>query len=292
MTKWIHAIAQTTTYLGVAVILIIWGGIYFLTSQERERDYQEAVRQGGNLTRVLEEYIRRVVEETDSALLAVRESYQDDPQHFDIARWKNSSWSRTDFILQYGIANSDGFVVQSSHGQLSTPIYVGDRAHFKFHATNETDQLYIGAPVTGYISGKLAIEFTRRRSNPDGTFAGTVATSLSVRELEKFFSSLDIGRSGVVSLVGLDGVVRARGGSEPGVPSFAGVSIANSPLFPAVRQKSDGNYWNTTASSANFDSVSRLISYRVVTGLPLVAVVDWLKKASFSGPMPLCRSMS
>ena len=283
MPKWIHAFAETTTYLGVAVILIIWGGIFFLTTQERERDYKEAVRQGGNLSRVLEEYIRRVVEETDSALLALRQSYQEDPLHFDIARWKTRSWWHTDFILQYGIVNSDGFVMQSSHGPLSTPIFVGDRANFKFHVANETDELYIGAPVTGYISGKLAIEFTRRRNNPDGTFAGTVATSLSVQQLEKFFSSLDIGGGGVVSLVGLDGVVRARGGSEPGVPSFAGVSVTNSPLFPAVRQKPDGSYWNTTASSAKFDGVSRLISYRVITGLPLIAVVGLAERSIFQG---------
>jgi len=53
MTKWFQTLAQTTTYLGVVVIAIIWGGIYLLASQEHERAYQDAVRQGGNLARVL-----------------------------------------------------------------------------------------------------------------------------------------------------------------------------------------------------------------------------------------------
>ena len=58
----------------------------------------------------------------------------------------------------------DGFVKQSSKGQLFAPVYVGDRAHFVFQINDSADQLYIGAPITGRISRKLAIELTRRVS--------------------------------------------------------------------------------------------------------------------------------
>src|ERR1700739_2612740 len=87
MTERLRAFRQSTTYLGVAVIAIVWGGIYLLTCQAHQRAYQDAVRQGSNLTRLLEEYIRRVVQSADSELLALRRAYQSDPQHFDIARW-------------------------------------------------------------------------------------------------------------------------------------------------------------------------------------------------------------
>ena len=283
MTKWFQALAQTTTYLGVAVIAIIWGGIYLLASQEHDRAYQDAVRQGSNLARVLEQYIRRVIEESDGDLLALRQRYQENPQAFDIARWLGRPRSNTDLTLQFGIANSDGYVIQSSHGPLSAPIYVGDRAHFKFHVENTTDQLYISDPVVGQISGKLVIEFTRRRNNPDGSFAGTVATSLDVLQLEKFFSSLDIGKGGIVSLIGLDGVVRARGGSSPDAQRFAGISATDSPLFRAIRQATEGSYWNTAASSAKFDGVRRLISYRVISDLPLIAIVGLAENSIFQG---------
>ena len=198
------------------------------------------------------------------------------------AGWAGSR-SHSDLTLQFGVAYCYGFVIQPSRGPLSAPIYVGDRAHFRFHVDNTTDQLYISAPVVGRISGKLAIEFSRRRSNPDGSFGGTVATSLDVLQLEEFFSSLDIGQSGIVSLTGLDGIVRARGGSSPDAARFAGVSITDSPLFRAIRQAPDGNYWNTAASSAKFDGVRRLISYRVINGLPLIAVVGLSEKSIFQG---------
>jgi len=281
MTKWLRAFRQTTTYLGVAVIAIVWGGIYLLASQEHERAYRDAVRQGSNLTRVLEEYIRRVVQASDSELLALRRVYQSDPQHFDIARWVAGTRSNTDLSLELGIVSANGFITQSSQGPLANPVYVGDRAHFKFQAGATADKLYVSAPVIGHISGKLSIELTRRLTKPDGAFDGMVGSSLDVHVLEKFFSSLDIGRGGVVSLVGLDGIMRARGSGNPSSQNSAGVSIINSPMFAALRQAQDGHYWNTINSSAKFDNIIRLISYRAVTGLPLVAVVGMSKEGIY-----------
>ena len=54
MANWVRSIRQSTTYLGVAVIALIWGGIYLLTADEHEHAYRDALRQGNNLTRVLE----------------------------------------------------------------------------------------------------------------------------------------------------------------------------------------------------------------------------------------------
>ena len=281
MTKWVPAIRQTTTYLGIAVIAIIWGGIYLLASEEHVRAYQNAVRQGSNLTRVLEEYISRVVEQSDSALLALRRAYEKDPQHFDILSWVARTQSQRDLTLQFGIADADGFVTQSSLGPLSAPVQVTDRAHFKVHQDNPADELYISAPLIGHISGKVTLEFTRRLSKPDGTFDGAVASSLDVKKLEDFFSSLDIGHDGVVALVGLDGIVRARGGPDREIRSSAGISIVNSPLFRSLAQGPSGSYWNTPDSSTKFDGVTRLISYRVVAGVPLVAVVGLSEHGMF-----------
>ena len=196
MTKWLQAIRQSTTYLGVAVIVIIWGGICLLAMQEHESAYQDAVRQGSNLARVLEEYIKRVVQESDSSLLGLRRAYQRDPQNFDIASWVARTRSHNDLTVQFGIADADGFVRLSSLGPLTSPTYVGDRAPFTVPRDDKADQLYISDPVIGHVTKKLTIEFARRISKPDGSFAGVVVSSLDIEELEKFFSSLDLGKSG------------------------------------------------------------------------------------------------
>ena len=96
MAKWALALRQTTTYLGLVAIAIIWVGIYLLSSEQRQLAYPDALRQGSNLARVLEEYIRRVVQESDNALLALRQDYQRDPQNFDLASFDReiARWAR------------------------------------------------------------------------------------------------------------------------------------------------------------------------------------------------------
>ncbi len=273
MTKWLAAFRQTTTYLGVAVLVVVWGGIYLLAAQENERAYQDAVRQSGNLDRVLEEFVRRVVEETDDALLSLRRAYQTDPQHFDIGRWTAETQSNNSLAVQFSITGADGFVRQSSRGPLSHPAYVGDRAPFAVQRDAAADRLYISVPLIGQVTGKLSMEFNRRLSAPDGSFAGTVSCAIDVARLEDFFSSLDLGRRGVVALVGSDGVLRARAGPDPATRRLPGRSASQSPLLRHLRQGPQGSYWNSPGSAARFDGVPRLMSYRQLSGVPLIAVV-------------------
>ena len=120
MTKRLRAFRQTTTYLGVAVIAILWGGIYLLASREHERAYADAVRQGSNLTRVLEEYIRRVVRESDTALLALRRAYENDPDNFDLAAWAKTNQLHNEMTVQFGISSVAGFIKQSTQGPVTT----------------------------------------------------------------------------------------------------------------------------------------------------------------------------
>ena len=277
MVDWARSLRQTTTYLGVAVIAVIWGGIYVLASQEHAGAYQDAMRQGGNLTRVLEEYIRRIVQESDSALLELRRDYLRNPQHFDLAAWVAGGQVHNELTVQFGIADAAGFVTKSSLRPLASPVYVGDRAPFTVPRDDKTDELYISDPIVGHVTGRLTIEFARRMTNPDGSFAGVVVSSLDIDELEKFFSSLDLGKSGVVSLVGADGILLARGGRDPTSRGLAGMATLNSPLFTHLAQDAAGRYWNTADGRAKFDGVSRLITYRKLAGMPLIAVVGLAK---------------
>ncbi len=281
MSDWIPAIRQTTTYLGAAVIVIIWGGIYFLSNQEHERANSDAIRQGSNLSRVLEEYTSRVVRNTDRELLALRQAYQKDPSNFDISSWLAGTHSGDDLTLLFGVAGEDGFVKLSSIGTPPSTLYVGDREYFKFQRDASADQLGISAPVVGRSTKRKQIEFTRRLSKPDGSFDGVILTSLDLVQLETFFSSLEIGHDGIVSLVGYDGVIRAQGGPDMGARRLVGVSITASPLFRALRDNPTGSYWNYSAGNAPLQGVRRLISYRAISGFPLVAVVGLAEQEVF-----------
>ncbi len=281
MAKWVQALRQTTTYLGLVVIAIIWGGIYLLSSEQRQLAYQDAVRQGSNLARVLEEYIRRVVQESDNALLALRQDYQRDPQNFDLSAWVARTQSHNNLTAHFGITDAKGLLILSSHGPMSAPLSVAERRPFTFQRDTAADELFISAPLIGQASRRLTIEFTRKLSKPDGTFDGTVASALDVSQLERFFSSLDLGQGGIVSLVSNDGIVMARGGTDPATRGYAGMAVRKNRLFQMLKSAPFGIYWNAHSDSARFENVDRLMAYRTVSGIPLIAVVGLAKADIF-----------
>src|ERR1700726_4945857 len=168
MSLWIRAFAQTTTYLGVAMIAAIWGGIYFLSNEAYDRAYEDGLRQGSNLARVFEEYIARAIKGTDSELLVLRKLYERDSAHFDFDHWIDSASMRSNLTVHFSIAGPDGLIKLSSLGPILSTIDINDREAFRVHVDSAPDELYISKPTIGLLSGKPSIQLTRRISTPDG----------------------------------------------------------------------------------------------------------------------------
>ena len=280
MLRSIRAFAQTTTYLGVAMIVAIWGGIHFLADEANDRAYEDGLRQGSNLTRVLEEYISRVIRATDNELLVLRKLYQQDATHFDFANWTDSGNFRNDLTVHFSITGPDGFIKMSTLGPIRSPVDISAIDSFSVHVHSTSDELFISPPSIGHMSGKLSIQLTRRIAKPDGSFGGVVAASLDVLQLEEFYNSIDIGRASIIAIVGNDGIIRARSNRDAAAMDIIGQSISDRRLFEQYRQSPTGSYWNQL-NATNIQGVSRLISYRVVKGLPLIAVVGLAKTDIF-----------
>src|ERR1700704_5209909 len=103
MLRWVRAVAQTTTCLGVVLIGAIWGGVFLLANAAHQRAYEEGLRQGSNLTRVFEEYISRVIQSSDSQLQFLRKLYEQDPAKFDFARWIEGPKRRNDLTFHFSV---------------------------------------------------------------------------------------------------------------------------------------------------------------------------------------------
>jgi diguanylate cyclase (GGDEF)-like protein len=288
MSQWIRAFAQTTTYLGVIMIAVIWGGVYFLTKAAHDRAYEDGLRQGSNLARVFEEYIARTIRVTDSELRVLRKQYQQDPAHFDFANWIDRTTAQNYLTVHFSITGPNGIVRSSSLGPIQSTVDISDRENFRVHVDSTADELYISKPSFGMLSGKPSIQLTRRLRTPDGSFDGTVAASLDISELERFYNSIDIGRAGIISLVGLDGIIRARSGRDPVASGFIGQSVADRGLFALIPQNPTGAYWNSL-NALKFERLRRLISYRVIEGLPLIAVVGLAESDIFEKAISTAR---
>jgi diguanylate cyclase (GGDEF)-like protein len=268
----LRALAQPFTYLGLTTIILIVIGLFYLTEKDRTDAEDRAKQAGTNLARVFEGLMARTFKNADNTLLILRELYQRDRAHFDLVAWGRHAAIRNELTMQFSIVDKNGVIRNSSRGPSAIGVYVGDREHFRSQVHASGDDLAISKPVELRTHQRWGIIISRRILAADGSFDGIITASLDPYEFRKFFSALDLGPGGVVSLVGFDGVIRARGdGAKGGIHASAfGVSVSGARALKEFRHSPAGTYWNTPGT---VDRVKRLVSYRVVEGFPLIAAV-------------------
>jgi hypothetical protein len=146
LKRWLRASLQPATYLGLTMLVLVWGTIFLKIHEERERAYADAARETSNFARVFEEHVFRTIKSIDQTLLFLRELYRRDPSNVGLINWVIDSKLHNDQTLQLSVANSKGDVIASNfplHGEVD----VSNREHFQVHIHETTDELFISKPV-------------------------------------------------------------------------------------------------------------------------------------------------
>ncbi len=243
------------------LLALVWWGIWTTLDRQRANALDGAARDTANLARAFQENTSRTIASADQVLLALRSAYRRNPAGFDISRWLERETSPDWLTAQMAIIGPDGMSVASTASLQR--VSIADREHFIVQRDSAEDAVFISKPVLGRSSGRWTIQLTRKILSDDGAFAGIVVVSLDCFQLSGFYQSLSL-QDGYIALVGLDGIVRARG---PVVADSIGSTVP--------RAGADMEYlsrpFGTVRVPEGRDKLT--LSYRRLEAYPLVVTV-------------------
>jgi diguanylate cyclase (GGDEF)-like protein/PAS domain S-box-containing protein len=182
----------------------------------------------------------------------------------DLLSSRGSSF-QSDYWITF--LDAKGAVIATSVGTDFTGTSAADRDYFKIHIDNAMrGELYVGEPAVGRISKQKLFFLSRRVESAKGEFLGVVVASLNVSRYASVFENSRFNSDISIALVHGRGKVIAR------VPNFEeafGRDLGSTALFDNVRRAGSGTYKTLSV----IDKITRIFSYRVLNGFPLIITV-------------------
>lgn len=266
--RWLAARAELNTAVALFTLLLLaglWVAIALEQRAEREAVIATAINQNMNLAVAYEEHVVRTLKGLDGALIFARHEYQRLGSRLDINSHIDNGIIDGRLFSILSVVDEQGHVVLSTRP--IEPVNYSDRDFFRIHQLRRNqDSFFIDKPVLGRVSNTWQVPMSRRIIKPDGSFGGVIVLSVDPAYLARFYQKVDIGRHGVMMLVGTDGIIRAR---RVGDELNFGADISGSNLLRMQAGKDSGEF----LSLGGFDGIRRYLSYRTLPGYPLMVAV-------------------
>jgi signal transduction histidine kinase len=242
----------------------VWHATLSRIDEGRARLLSDATHDAASLARLVEEHSVRTIQSADQAVQFLKYAYAQKGRALDLAGLVRQNVVLGDMFSLYSIVGPDGEVMLSS--QPFTPTSVLDREHFLVQRDHLDAGLFISKPVLGRVSQKWMIQLTRRLEGADGSFAGVAVVSMDPFYFTRLYESAHLGPHSAVSLVGDDGIVRAR---RSGGLNEIGLDVSQSPMFKVMTTTASGTF----ARKSMLDGRDRVYAYRRIGTYPLHVVV-------------------
>lgn len=167
------------------------------------------------------------------------------------------------------------FVVMDSNGDLAidstsrlTRAYNGaDRENFQFLQRRD-GYFHIALPLLGRLSGEWLFTISRRLENPDGSFAGIIASTIDLGYFTRFYEAVKLGDDALISLW------RDDGGMLVSWPFAADRLARHYPRMRAVAAGIANGEGVAVQGESPLDAQERLMAFRKLKDYPAFMVVS------------------
>ena len=233
-----------------------------------------AEARAANLALILAEYVSGAFASNDAALrqLALHSQRIGGPTA-PAADWTPSLTSARAGVTGIGaitVTDRAGIIRHSTQPAILGQSRASDPA-FQAAISSLGDDVIAGPPFFTRAANPAAppviIPIARRLTDTMGQTVGAIVASFVPADTRRFFSSIDIGARGTISVFHPDGVVLFQ---EPSVADPIGRSIADHPLFVAAR----GGQAGTLRAPVEENGPVLLSAYRTMKEPPLLVAVS------------------
>ncbi|WP_448189994.1 PAS domain-containing protein [Azospirillum sp. sgz301742] len=165
------------------------------------------------------------------------------------------------------VIGPDGFITQDTDHPNTPHIALADRDYFKAHVADPSPALRIGKPLISRSVQRWFVSVSRRITRPDGSFGGIAVAAVEPPYFERFFRELDLGDHDRIALYRRDGILLV---GSPYDEKAIGKDNSTRTLFQKhLPETANGTY----RALSPLDQTPRLVSYRSISGFPLVVAV-------------------
>jgi diguanylate cyclase (GGDEF)-like protein len=243
-----------------------WSVLLAHLNNERLRVENRAFEQAATLSRSYAANLERTVEALDQITLYVKYGWELTGGKFELADIKKKGLLPPAALLNVGISDPNGMLVTSTIPG-ARKVSIAHEPFFIVQKNATTDLLYIGPPAFSLLRQRYIIPFSRRLTNPNGSFGGVVVVTTEPAYFVANYDEATLGKHGFMGVVGNDDIIRVTRTGQSVYPPPPPTLLAY-PELEAERGTIllDGSKWFR-------DKRSRYVGWDKPTEYPLCAVI-------------------
>ena len=223
-----------------------------------------------NISKTLADQFISIVDSADQGLQTIIDEYDHQKSRGELNGSEMlATISRQDKrhpnLVGYRLFGLDGHLLYAVNNVSTRSGDISTRDDFVYLRDHQDAGLIITPPVVGSVSREWLISFARRINNVDGSFGGAVYTSITEKQLVKFYSTLDLGTMGTVALYHNSYRLAARFPLTHSATSPTGTATISDKLRVIITESIPSVQYDYVSS---IDSISRTANVRKIDGTP------------------------
>ena len=257
----IALVAGWLAAMAVVVVLVVYG---------RATTLERGMRDTAALAEVMEQYTARTFQ---SAILVARgvadgwsfgRPRKHDPGFQDVLRSRLADLPQASALF---IVGADGNVIHDTNYPRTPDTSFADRPYFQAYRDDENLRTGIFGPIPSRSPSVDWFVAATARLGPTGQFRGVVGAVVERSSFELLYAKMAYDGSDVIALFHRDGTLIAR---HPAAGSDVGRDFSYLPIFGRLSAGDGVSY----RGPGQMGPGHRIVSYRIVEGLPLVVYIS------------------